>query len=246
MTHVSQQRRAYALVPYPCIGHLRFLICDLPSHDGYPSIVERLKAGATFLDLGACFAQNFRQLAVDGAPVNKCTAIDIEPGFFSISHDLFRDSADSLPARFAGGDVFDEEQEIWRDLTELTDVVHASNFFHLFGLPKQKKIARLISRLVRSVQGSLVLGLQLGANEEPGDIPVVSEEDPSYCHSAETMQSLWTEAGDDAGLDSRGLEWIVEVKKRPVPERNKVGLLANPNLVEVMWNARLGETTKGF
>ncbi|KAL8662118.1 MAG: hypothetical protein Q9202_005010 [Teloschistes flavicans] len=244
--HVSEiQRRAYALASYPCIGLLRFLICDLASQEAYPSIVDRLKAGATYLELGACFAQEIRQLAFDGAPVDKCTVIDLEPGFFSISHDLFRDSPDSLPARFSRGDVFDEKQEIWRELEERMDVIHASSFFHLFGLLQQKRIAGLTSRLARPVDGSLVLGLQVAAKGEAEDIPVFSEELPTFCQSAETMQAMWTEAGKEVGLEARGLGWTVEFRPRPLPEQNKVGLFANPKLIEVMWVARLTKLAKG-
>ena len=233
-----QQRRAYALTPYPCIGLLRFLICTLSTHHIYPFILERLHAGATYLDLGACFAQDIRKLTFDGVPVHNCIAVDLEPGFFSISYDLFRDSVHSLPASLVGGDVFEEEQEIWKDLERRIAVVHASSFFHLFGLPKQVQIARAIFRLVKPVEESLVLGLQLAAKGEAEAIPVVSEEEPTYCHSKETMQALWTNAGRDMGLESLGLGWIVEVCEKPMLEQHRVGLLANPKLVEVMWVAK--------
>ncbi|KAL8782575.1 MAG: hypothetical protein Q9213_005253 [Squamulea squamosa] len=167
VAHVAEnQRRAYALMPYSCIGLLRFLICTLSTHHVYPPVLEQLKAGATYLNLGACFAQDIRKVAFGGAPVEKCTAVDLEPGFFSISHDLFRDSAESPPARFSGGDLFDDEQEIWTELRGRTDVLHVSSFFHMFALPKQKTIAQSVSRLMRPVQGSLVLGMQLAASKK--------------------------------------------------------------------------------
>ncbi len=87
--------------------------------------------------------------------------------------------------------------------------------------------------------GSLVLGLQLAAADEAGDIPVLNEEEPTYCHTPATMQALWDGAGRDSTLHEANLAWAVEVKERDVPKGMRIGLLANPKLKEVMWTARI-------
>ena len=120
-----------------------------------------------------------------------------------------------------------------------TDIVHASSFFHLFGLPKQRLIARTITRLVRHVPDSVVLGLQLAAADNAEALPVFSEDEPTYCHSPATMQALWDDAGKEVGLDEKGLAWRVEMQKKEVPEGMRIGLLANPKLRDVMWVATL-------
>ncbi|MCJ1459101.1 hypothetical protein MMC28_009478 [Mycoblastus sanguinarius] len=238
-THVADiQRRAYALCPYPCIGLLRFLICSLAEHYLYPTILSRLHHGALYLDIGCCFAQDIRRLAHDGAPTDNCVGVDLESGFFALSEALFLDRG-RLSARFFGADVFCEEDAVWTNLQSSVDIVHASSFFHLFGLPKQRRIARMIARIIKAVPNSVVLGLQLAAAGEAQNIPVVSEEEPTYCHSPATMRALWDDAGRETGLEGKGLRWSVEVRQRKIPESHKIGLLANPKLVEIMWNAKL-------
>ena len=236
-----QQRRAYALCPYPCIGLLRFLICSLSDHSIYPTILSRIKGGATYLDIGCCFGQDLRKLAHDGAPTNKCTAVDLEPGFFPLSEDLFLDKG-RLSARFVGADVFQTQDPIWLELASSIDIVHASSFFHLFGLGKQRLIAEAICRILRPVPGSVVLGLQLSAAGDAGNIPIVNEEEPSYCHSAETMQKLWDDAGRAAGLRECGLKSNVDLNIMQMPDAMKVGLLANPEIANSMWVVTLMES----
>ena len=80
--------------------------------------------------------------------------------------------------------------------------------------------------------GSIVLGLQLAAVGEAAEVAVVSEEELTYCHSLETMQELWDEAGKDAGFE---MKLVVEIVPRLVPEGMKIGLLANPKLQEMFW-----------
>lgn len=48
--------------PYPCIGMFRFLDLSIPSSPYYNEVIERLRAGEIFLDLGCCFGQELRQL----------------------------------------------------------------------------------------------------------------------------------------------------------------------------------------
>ena len=164
--------------------------------------------------------------------------MDIEPGFFAFSNELFRDG-DRLTARFLSGDIFRGSDKVWTDMHGRIDIVHATSFFHLFGLPKQRLIARAINRLVRPVPNSVVLGLQIAAAGEAEALPVFSENEPTYCHSPETMQELWDDAGKEASLEEKGLAWNVEMRKKKVPKRMKVGLLVNPKLNEVTWIATI-------
>lgn len=223
------------MCPYPCVGQLRFLILTLSQHHLYPEIVSRIQQGQSYVDIGCCFAQDIRQLAHDGAPTQNCIGIDIEQGFFALSEELFRDK-EQLAARFRSADIFHEDDEVWTALYDTADIVHASSFFHLFGLAKQRVIARTIAKILKPKAGSIVLGLQLAAVGEAEEIPVVSEEEPTFCHTQETMQALWTEAGEEVGF--RG-KFAVETTPRPVPAGMKIGLLANPKLQEVLWAVKV-------
>lgn len=239
----GQQRRAYAMCPYPCIGLLRFLVCSLSEHPLYPDILARLAQDAKLVDLGCCFAQDIRKLAYDGAPTGNCTAVDLEPRFFSISEDLFQDRG-RLKASFAGADIFDADEKLWTVLEGRIDIVHASSLFHLFGLERQRRIACLISKIVKPAPGSLVVGLQLAAKEKGEHIPVVNDQEPSFCHSPASMQAMWNDAVREIGTVAGSvLRWQVDVTPRDVPESHRIGLLRDKRLIEVLWTAKLVEGT---
>ena len=53
-----QRKEAFDITPYPCIGQFKFLALTLLSHPKYPVLLERLKNGQTFIDMGCCFAQD--------------------------------------------------------------------------------------------------------------------------------------------------------------------------------------------
>ncbi|KAL8969997.1 MAG: hypothetical protein Q9183_001725 [Haloplaca sp. 2 TL-2023] len=242
VSHVAEtQRRAYAICPYPCIGLLRFLVCSLSEHPLYPDILVRLAQNANMLDLGCCFAQDIRKLAYDGAPTGNCTAVDLEPGFFSISEHLFQDRG-RLGASFVGADIFDADEKLWAALEGKMDIVHASSLFHLFGLEKQRRIACLISKIVKPAPGSLVVGLQLGAKEKGEHIPVVNDQEPSFCHSLESMQAMWDDAVKEMGTMAGSVpRWQIDLTPRDVPESHRIGLLIDERLTEVLWTAKLVE-----
>lgn len=48
--------------PYPCIGLFRFLELDLHRMSIYPEILERVRTGDKFLDLGCALGQELRHL----------------------------------------------------------------------------------------------------------------------------------------------------------------------------------------
>lgn len=235
----GQQRRAYAICPYPCIGLLRFLVCSLSEHPVYPDILARLAQDAKLVDLGCCFAQDIRKLAYDGAPTRNCTAIDLEPRFFSISEDLFQDRG-RLEASFVGADIFDVDEKLWTELEGNVDIVHASSLFHLFGLERQRRIACLISRIVKPAPGSLVVGLQLAAKEKADHIPIFNYQEPSFAHSLESMQAMWNDTVKDIESTAGSLlRWEVDLTPRDVPKSHRIGFLSDKRLTEVLWVAKL-------
>ena len=162
--------------------------------------------------------------------------VDLESAFIGLSEELFQDRG-KLHAQLVTADIFEESNPFWTNLHGQFDIVHASSFFHLFGLPKQRRIANAIVKLIRPVAGSTVLGLQLAAAAEAENIPIVNEDEPTYCHSLATMQQLWVDAGRDAGLDRQGLTWDVRIIDRNIPQAMRIGLLANPKLKEIAWIA---------
>lgn len=58
--------------------------------DAYPEVLERVKHGEKFLDLGCCFGQELRQLVADGAPSANTYGSDLWGGFFSVGYLAFQ------------------------------------------------------------------------------------------------------------------------------------------------------------
>ena len=93
---------------YACIGQLRFLSLSLRTHPYYPQILQRFKEDPNLklLDLGCCFAQELRQLVLDGVPSKRLYGIDVEPKFFELGYDLFLDR-NTLRSDFLAENVLD-------------------------------------------------------------------------------------------------------------------------------------------
>ncbi len=87
--HGIQQKRAYAVSPYPCIDHLRFLSLKLPQHPLFQTTIQRLQQAQSFLNLGCGFGQELRKLALIGAPMNKVVAVNLEPLLIDFGCELF-------------------------------------------------------------------------------------------------------------------------------------------------------------
>ena len=66
-----QRERAWQILPFPCIGHMRFLDFSLTTVPSYDSIFSSFSGKddlKTFLDAGCCLGQDVRKSVVDGAP----------------------------------------------------------------------------------------------------------------------------------------------------------------------------------
>ncbi|KAL1964546.1 hypothetical protein VTN77DRAFT_6843 [Rasamsonia byssochlamydoides] len=197
--HVKEVRdRAYAVFPYPCIGLFAFLDLDLPLSPCYHEIVERTKKGDKFLDLACCFGQEIRQLAHEGVPHTNIYGSDLSADFINLGYDLFLDK-DTLSARFIAADIFDDNSELVRQLPNQIDIIHASNFFHLFDWNTQVDVAKRVVKLLRPRPGSLIVGSQAG-NTTPKEYIWGQENKAIFLHDATTWQELWEQVGRETGL----------------------------------------------
>lgn len=78
----------------------QFLDLSLMTTDVYQEVLERVKHGENFLDLGCCFGQEIRQLVFDGAPSANTYGSDLWSDFLSIGYELFKDK-DRLQTTFS-------------------------------------------------------------------------------------------------------------------------------------------------
>ncbi|KAL6717776.1 hypothetical protein ACLMJK_003861 [Lecanora helva] len=179
---------------------LRFLTLSLRTHPHYPQILQRFKSkpDTTLLDLGCCFAQELRQLALDGVPSNHLYGIDVDAKFFDLGYELFLDRT-TLQSRFLAADVLDTSNS--EDIDEVSgkiDIIWAASFFHLFPRPRQVIAVKATIRMLKPVPGSMVLGRQLGS-VKPGEYDVMKDGRWQFRHDEQSWKELWEEVGKETG-----------------------------------------------
>ncbi|KAF6228818.1 hypothetical protein HO173_011666 [Letharia columbiana] len=205
--HVLELRdRAFAIFPYACIGQLRFLNLSLRTHPAYPQILHRLTStpNTTLLDLGCCFAQDLRQLVLDGVASDRLYGIDVDRKFIDLGYDLFLDRS-TLDSHFLTVDALGPSAA--QDLAGVNakiDIVWAASFFHLFPRPRQLAVAKTVVALLKPVPGSMLLGRQLGS-VKPGEYDVMKDGRWQFRHDVQSWTEFWEEMGRET--DTR---WRVE------------------------------------
>jgi len=201
--YIHQRNRAWNVWNYPCLGEFRFLEPSIGNHPLFPDMVNRLKRGQTFLDLGTCFGQDIRKLVSEGAPSENIYGTDLRRPFIDLGYELFNDK-DKLRATFVVADIFDPSSDLKR-LDGQIDIIYAGAFFHLFGWDEQKRIAIRLVSLLRPAPESMVVGRQTG-NLKPGAFPHLDKPGSTmYRHDPETFAKLW----EDVGMET-GTRWEVE------------------------------------
>ncbi|KIJ70497.1 hypothetical protein HYDPIDRAFT_78643 [Hydnomerulius pinastri MD-312] len=208
------QKKAYKIVPYPCIFAFAFLRVEITKNPAYKDIIKigRERTDAILLDIGSCFGVESRKAAADGFPGRNIVASDLIKDFLELGHVLFNTSKDTYSGHFVPGDVFDPAMlsviTPWRDvpppprpdLSNLTSlnplrghcsVIIVSAFFHMFNEEKQLHVARALAGLLSAEPGSLICGTHVGA-QTPGIIsePTTSKAD-MFCHSPKTWEAMW-------------------------------------------------------
>ncbi|KAK1760381.1 hypothetical protein QBC47DRAFT_4519 [Echria macrotheca] len=199
------RKKAFAVAPYPCVGMFQFLDLSLVQQTPiYRSILERVRAGAKFLDLGCCLGQEIRQLVHDGAPSANTFGSDLYGGFFAVGYDLFADES-RLETKFIAADVFDDASPLM-ELRGQMDIIYTGAFFHLFSLKEQEQIAERVVQLLAPQAGSMVVGRQSGS-EEAGEFSRAGDKSgrSHFRHNSESWRELWKRVGERTGT-----EWVVE------------------------------------
>lgn len=199
---VEVRNRAFDVFPYPCIGLFRFLNFGIRKSPQYSEVLQRLKDGQSFLDIGCCFGQDIRRLVADGAPSENTYGSDLRMEFMELGYDLFLDK-ETLKTKFIAGDVFDPDASI-KQLDGKIDIIHAAAFFHLFNWDGQVKIAKRFVSLLNPEAGVLVIGRQM-ANFEAGEYSFSNK--TVYRHNDESFKRMWKLVGDETGTN-----WQVDAR----------------------------------
>jgi SAM-dependent methyltransferase len=154
-------------------------------------VLERVRAGETFLDLGCCFGQDIRKLVHDGAPSDNAIGVDNESRFIDLGYELFGDR-ETLNARFYTGDVFAED--FLANLRGQVDIIFVGSFLHLFTFDQQKIIVGQLCKLLRQRDGSLVFGRHMATEESGGTLRKNALGWDLYHHSSDTIRQLFDTA----------------------------------------------------
>ncbi|KAF2686996.1 hypothetical protein K458DRAFT_363448 [Lentithecium fluviatile CBS 122367] len=203
LSHVKQFRdKAFKIRPYPCLARFTFLEVGLTLSPQYAEILQRVKDGDTFLDLGCCVGQDIRKLVFDGAPSENTYGSDREKAFMDIGYDLFLDK-DTLKTTFIGADIFDAESDL-KDLAGKIDIIHTAFFFHLWDLEGQTQAVRRVVQLFKDKVGSLLVGRQLG------NIKGGTSEKGRFRHDAESFAQMWKKVGEEMGMEWKVDAWLGE------------------------------------
>jgi SAM-dependent methyltransferase len=191
---IEQRDEAFKVFPYPCVGNWGFLNLSIVEAPVYDEVVQRVKNGDLYLDIGCCMGQDIRQLVRDGAPHENVYGSDLKKDFWEIGYDLFLDKS-SLKTKFIEADIFDAESNL-KELDGKLDIVHAASFLHLFDWDGQIKAAKRLIELLKAKPGVLIFGRQ-GGKVEPGVITDVDMDPNPYWHNPESWAKLWKQVGDE-------------------------------------------------
>ena len=163
------------------------------------------------LDLGCGFAQDVRQVLVDGCPVENVYGVDLEAQFIDLGFELFldEDRTSGLRERFLVADILSTDGKSALDgLDGGIEIVNASQFFHLFGWASQVKIGKRLVRLTAKRKGCLIVGYQCGLSEAREILDTPTKDGKQYMHSPESLQRLWDEIGVGTGSAWKVEAWM--------------------------------------
>lgn len=186
---------------------LKFLDIELILTGCYDEIKSRLTAGEKYLEVGCCFGQELRQLAIDGVPSENLYATDLDLDFATLGYELFRDEG-RLKATFIAADILTPGPELDAVRGRIS-LLNAGYFFHLFTWEQQVAIGTRLVGLLAPERKALITGAHVGAVEYEEALwlgKLLS------MHSPASWARLWAEIGA-----ATGTEWAVSTSKDPAP-----------------------------
>ncbi|KJX95796.1 methyltransferase domain-containing protein [Zymoseptoria brevis] len=212
--HIKEVRaKAWEVQKYPCIGSYMFLHLSMKQHPAYPATLDSLRSSndAMLLDLGCCLGQDLRKLAHDGVPSEQLVGYDIEPGFFSVGYEAFRDKS-HFQARFIAGNFLaagvpgSAEKEQYQ-------FIHAAYFFHLWSWRKQVEAYTKAILMLKDEPGCVLFGVNTGVEnarliDDGGPFSRLDEnQEYTWLHDTKSMTRMLDEVAVKTG---RQLQVTVE------------------------------------
>ncbi|KAE8376141.1 hypothetical protein BDV26DRAFT_294371 [Aspergillus bertholletiae] len=188
-------KKGWDIRDYPCFRMFWFLDFDLSRSPQYAQVLELLKSGALFIDLGCGVGQDIRRLVYDGAPGQNLIGLDIYGGFVDLGFELFQDRA-SLGASFLIQSFFDDTTLLRRVMGKVS-VINSGYFMHLWDWDGQIRIGQRMMELLPT-GGGLVTGVHFGSKRSGRWVPDGGTE--MFLHDKDTLTTMWTQIGKMAGV----------------------------------------------
>ncbi|OGM47643.1 hypothetical protein ABOM_004312 [Aspergillus bombycis] len=221
-------KKGWDIRDYPCFRMFWFLDFDLSRSPQYARVVELLKSGALFIDLGCGVGQDIRRLVYDGVPGQNLIGLDLYGGFVDLGFELFRDKQ-SLGASFLIQSFFHDTVPLQQLMGQIS-VINSGYFMHLWDWDAQIRIGRRMMELLPTA-GGLVTGVHFGSQRSGRWVPDGGNE--MFLHDKDTLTAMWTEIGEVSGVqlnieaivqedtkceyyDTDGfiIRWVVQVESR--------------------------------
>ncbi|OJI96677.1 hypothetical protein ASPVEDRAFT_36083 [Aspergillus versicolor CBS 583.65] len=204
--HVIQiAKEAFGIESFPCFQKFTFLQFYLCRSPKYQLILEEIKAGNLFLDLGCGLGQEIRRLVYDGAPSENLIALELQQGFVDLGYKLFQDR-EHLKSNFLVQSFFEDTPEIM-GLAGKVRVINSGMFMHLWDWDAQVKAAKRMIKLLTAEKGAIIAGLHFGC-PSPGMWKAVKDS-PMFIHNQYSLKGLWDQCAHETGT-SWDFQCVVE------------------------------------
>lgn len=163
-------------------------------------MLDRIKRGAKYLDIGCCIGQDIRQLVADGAPSGHLYGAELEAPFIDLGYEFFRDR-ETLQTHFVQADILQlhEADSSLAPLLGTFEFIHLGMVLHIFDWEEQRKVLENCVRLLKPEAGVMILGRAVG--DVKGTMRGVGNlrgKQP-FRHSVETFRKMWQEIEERTG-----------------------------------------------
>ncbi|KAI1346046.1 hypothetical protein F5Y01DRAFT_298825 [Xylaria sp. FL0043] len=223
--------KAWDIRAYPCIGLGVWLtpqLCRLP---GYEGILERLKGGATLIDVGTFIGHDLRRLVYDGAPSEKLYGIDIV-NHFDLGYEFFRDR-DRFNGHFIEADFLSSAPDLM-NLRGAADIVLVSQLLHQWSWSDQLKAVETLITFTRP--GSSIVGNQLG-NPVAQEIPIKQHKSiATWRHNVESFTKMFEEVGNATGSTWETQAWLRSFSEMGWDEKDAAWMEPDVCVIEFVAN----------
>lgn len=170
---------------------------------GYPEILQRVKDGATVLDVGTFIGHDLRRLVYDGAPSDKLYGVDIA-SHFDVGYDFFRDR-EHFEAHFIEADFLSTTNPELTALKESVDIVIISQVMHQWDWEHHIRAAKVLVTFTKP--GSAVVGNQI-ANVKAHEYYNKPLSKTTWRHDAESFAKMWQDVGEATGTKWETQTWL--------------------------------------